>query len=258
MKDFIKFARSTGKVTTTEIEDYIKWMNKFKGLEMSNAHQITSQIDMPSNMTPNIVEERPMNVAVLDVFSRLMKDRIIFLGHGIDSQIGNILVSQILYCQNTGKDKKIDLYINSPGGEVYAGLGIYGTMQYTTCPIHTFTTGIAASMAYVLAVAGEEGHRSALPYARLMQHQPMGGARGQATDIAISNKEIHKLKYELYEIISHHTGKDIDQVYADCERDHWMRADEAKEYGALDNVVTTLPFTPTPISENKWTRGMMD
>lgn len=255
--DFLKYALSETSLTRTEVDDYLNYMEKFKGWEMNEALEITSMIKTPEMMTPNIVEERPQNMAILDVFSRLMKDRIIFLGYPIDSQIGNIMVAQFLYLQNVDKSKPINVYVNSPGGSVYAGLGIYATMQYLHCPVHTFTTSIAASMAYVLAVAGEKGQRSALPYARFMQHQPLGGAQGQATDMNINNQEIHKVKYELYEIIARHTGKDIDQIYADCERDHWMRAEEAKEYGAVDNVIDCLPFQPTPISENEWTRGIL-
>lgn len=257
-KDFLKYVDSIPNITKTEVEDYIKWMNKFHGMYMSNSYNIVSQIDGFHAMTPNIIEENPKHMAVLDVFSRLMRDRIIFMGCSIDSQIANIIVSQFLYLsQNDNKKDDISLYINSPGGEVYSGLSIYGTMRYIEPDVKTITTGMAASMAYVLATAGTKGKRAALPFARFMQHQPLGGAQGQATDINITNKEIHKLKYELYEIISEHTGQEFDTILADCERDYWMRADEAIDYGACDHILSKDGFAPTSLKEEKW-KTLMD
>jgi len=253
MNDYLKFIQSINGVTKSEAEDYIKWMERFQGLQMNNAHQIISHKDGIMGMTPNVIEENPKNMAVIDVFSRLMRDRIIFLGYGIDSQIANIVLSQLLYLEKTDKSEDIDIYINSPGGSVYDGLSIYSTMQEIACDVSTTTTGMAASMAYVLAIAGENGKRYALPYSRLMQHQPMGGANGQATDIQNTNKEIQKLKFELYEIIAHHTGQDIGTIFADCDRDHWLRAEEAKAYGAIDHVISRAKsFTPSPLADMEW------
>lgn len=191
-----------------------------------------------SSMTPYIIEERQMNVASMDVFSRLMMDRIIFLGTGVDDYVANIIQAQLLFLESVDASKDISIYINSPGGSVYAGLGIYDTMQFVKPDVATICTGMAASMGAVLLCAGAEGKRSALPHSRVMIHQPSGGAQGVATDMEINLKEMLKLKEELYEIISHHSKQPYDKVYKDSERDYWMKAAEAKEYGMIDEVLT--------------------
>ncbi len=190
-----------------------------------------------SYITPYIIEERPMNITQLDVFSRLMKDRIIFMGVPIDDDVANIIQAQLLFLESQDSERDIQIYINSPGGMVYAGLGIYDTMQYLKPDVSTICTGMAASMAAVLLCAGASGKRYALPHSRVMIHQPMGGAQGQASDIEIEAKEIMKIKKELYEIIAHHTGKEYEQVWKDSDRDYWMVASEAKEYGMIDQVL---------------------
>lgn len=191
-----------------------------------------------TNVTPYIIEERQLNVAQMDVFSRLMMDRIIFLGTGINDQVANIIQAQLLFLESVDSSKDISIYINSPGGGVYAGLGIYDTMQFIKPEVATICTGMAASMGAVLMCAGQKGKRSALPHSRIMIHQPMGGAQGQASDIEITAREILKLKEELYQIISQHTGQDFDKVTADSDRDYWMKAEEAKAYGMVDEVLT--------------------
>jgi ATP-dependent Clp protease protease subunit len=191
-----------------------------------------------SSMTPYIIEERQMNVASMDVFSRLMMDRIIFLGTGVDDYVANIIQAQLLFLESVDASKDIQIYINSPGGSVYAGLGIYDTMQFVKPDVATICTGMAASMGAVLLCAGAEGKRSALPHSRVMIHQPSGGAQGVATDMEINLKEMLKLKNELYEIISKHSGQPFEKVHQDSERDYWMIAAEAKEYGMIDEVLT--------------------
>ena len=188
-------------------------------------------------LNPYILEERQLNVTQLDVFSRLMMDRIIFLGTEVNDYTANVLQAQMLYLDSVDSAKDISIYINSPGGSVYAGLGIYDTMQFVNSDIQTICTGMAASMAAVLLVAGKEGKRSALPHSRIMIHQPMGGAQGQASDIEITAREIQKLKKELYTIISDHSHQPFDKVWADSDRDYWMTAEEAKEYGMVDEVL---------------------
>lgn len=190
-----------------------------------------------ASLTPYIIEERQLNVAQMDVFSRLMMDRIIFLGTGINDQVANVLQAQLLFLESVDSKKDIQIYLNSPGGSVYAGLGIYDTMQYITCDVATICTGMAASMGAVLLCAGATGKRSALRHARVMIHQPMGGAEGQASDIEITAREIQKLKKELYEIIASHSGQTYDKVWGDSDRDYWMIADEAKAYGMIDEVL---------------------
>jgi ATP-dependent Clp protease protease subunit len=192
----------------------------------------------PVGLTPNIIEERPMNIAIFDVFSRLMMDRIIFLGTGINDQVANIIQAQLLFLESTDSSKDIQIYINSPGGGVYAGLGIYDTMQLIKPNVATICTGMAASMGAVLLCAGEKGKRSGLTHSRVMIHQPLGGAQGQASDIEITAKEIITLKEELYKIISKHTGQDYKKVYADSDRDYWMKSDKAIEYGMIDEILT--------------------
>ena len=189
-------------------------------------------------LNPYILEERQMNVTQLDVFSRLMADRIIFLGTQIDDYTANVIQAQLLYLDSADTGKDISLYINSPGGQVYAGLGIYDTMQYVASKIHTICTGIAASFAAVLLVAGEKGYRSALKHSRVMIHQPLGGAQGQASDIEITAREIVKIKKEIYTIISDHSGQPYERVLNDGDRDFWMTAHEAQEYGMIDQVFT--------------------
>ncbi|NER12587.1 ATP-dependent Clp endopeptidase proteolytic subunit ClpP [Leptobacterium flavescens] len=190
-----------------------------------------------SSMTPYIIEERQLNVAQMDVFSRLMMDRIIFMGTGIDDQIANIIQAQLLFLESVDASKDIQIYINSPGGSVYAGLGIYDTMQFIKPDVATICTGIAASMAAVLLCAGEKGKRSGLTHSRVMIHQPLGGAQGQASDIEITAREILKLKDELYEIIASHSGQTFKKVHEDSDRDYWMKANEAKEYGMIDEIL---------------------
>ena len=190
-----------------------------------------------SSMTPYIIEERQLNVAQMDVFSRLMMDRIMFLGTAINDSVANVIQAQLLFLQSTDSSRDIQMYINSPGGSVYAGLGIYDTMQYIKPDVATICTGCAASMAAVLLCAGEKGKRSGLTHSRVMIHQPLGGAQGQASDIEITAREIGKLKKELYEIIAKQTGQKYDKVHADSDRDYWMKAVEAKKYGMIDEVL---------------------
>ena len=195
-----------------------------------------------NNLTPNIIEERQLNVAQMDVFSRLMMDRIIFLGTGINDQVANIVQAQLLFLASVDAKKDIQIYVNSPGGSVYAGLGIYDTMQYIQPDVATICTGMAASMGAVLLCAGAEGTRTALKHSRVMIHQPLGGAQGQASDMEITLKEIQKLKKELYTIIADHSKQDYDKVWADSDRDYWMTSTEAKEYGMIDEVLINTPI----------------
>ena len=188
-------------------------------------------------ISPTIIEERQMNIAQMDVFSRLMMDRIIFLGLAIDDYVANIIQAQLLFLESSDPGKDIQIYLNSPGGSVHAGLGIYDTMQYINCNVSTICTGMAASMAAVLMTAGTKGKRSALKHSRIMIHQPMGGAQGQASDIEITAREITKLKKELYEIIAFHSGQTVEKVERDSDRDYWMTAEEAKEYGMIDEIL---------------------
>ena len=189
------------------------------------------------NMTRAVIEERPMNFREVDVFSRLMADRIIFLGTGVDDNIANIIVAQLLFLESADAKKDILMYINSPGGSVYAGLGIYDTMQYVRPDVATVVTSLAASMGAVLLAGGAKNKRSALPHARVMIHQPSGGAQGQSVDIEITAREIVKLRDELYGILSDHTGQTIEQIEIDSDRDKWFRAEEAKAYGLIDEVL---------------------
>ena len=211
--DFTLFAAGNG-VSKNSIEKYFNYIN------------------------PTILEERQLNVTQMDVFSRLFMERILYVGGVINSDVANILTSQLLYLEMQDSKSPITMYINSPGGEVYAGLAIYDTMQYVSCPISTMCTGLAASMACVLLCAGENGQRYALPHSRVMIHQPMGGIQGQASDIEITCNEILTLKNELYQIISDHSGQTIEQIQKDADRDHWMRAQEALDYGMIDKIVS--------------------
>ena len=224
--------------------DELEWAMKVTAKEFKEYsikhHGINSLYydKLVSSMTPYIIEERQLNVAQMDVFSRLMMDRIIFLGTGINDSIANIIQAQLLFLESTDKDKDIQIYINSPGGSVYAGLGIYDTMQFINPEVATICTGIAASMAAVLLCAGQKGKRSGLTHSRVMIHQPLGGAQGQASDIEITAREIGKLKKELYEIIANHSGQKYDKVYHDSDRDYWMKSEEAKKYGMIDEVLS--------------------
>ncbi len=220
--------------------DYGKEFRNFaikdQGVNSMYYDQLISSM-YPVGMTPNIIEERQLNAIAMDVFSRLMMDRIIFLGTGINDQVANIVQAQLLFLASADSSKDIQIYINSPGGSVYAGLGIYDTMQFIKPDVATICTGMAASMAAVLLCAGEKGKRSGLTHCRVMIHQPMSGAQGQASDIEIAAKEILKIKEELYQIISEHSGRKYDQVYDDSDRDYWMKAEEAKKYGMIDEIL---------------------
>ena len=216
--------------------EFEKYATKHRGISSTTYAKYTSAIN--NSLTPYIVEERQLNVAQMDVFSRLMMDRIIFLGTEIDDYTANTLQAQLLFLDSADPGKDISIYINSPGGSVYAGLGIYDTMQFVSSDVATICTGMAASMAAVLLVAGKEGKRSGLKHSRVMIHQPMGGAQGQASDIEITAREIQKLKKELYTIIAEHSHTDFDKVWADSDRDYWMTAQEAQEYGMIDRVMT--------------------
>ncbi len=217
------------------VNDFRNFAVKHMGI---NGHVVDDYTRITSSyISPTIIEERQMNVAQMDVFSRLMMDRIIFLGTQIDDYTANVIQAQLLYLDSAEPGKDISIYINSPGGSVYAGLGIYDTMQFISSDVNTICTGIAASMAAVLLVAGEKGKRFALDHSRVMIHQPMGGAQGQASDIEITAREIQKLKTELYTIISNHSGVDFDKVYKDSDRDYWMTSREAKEYGMIDDIL---------------------
>ncbi|HET9055946.1 MAG TPA: ATP-dependent Clp protease proteolytic subunit [Chitinophagaceae bacterium] len=203
---------------------------------------------MPTALTPNIIEERPMNVAIMDVYSRLMMDRIIFLGYPITEEVGNIIVAQLLFLESSDRTRDIQMYINSPGGSVYAGMGVYDTMQYISSDVSTICIGVAASMASVLLTAGTKGKRTALKHSRIMMHQPSAGAGGQASDIMITVNEVKKIKKELYDIIAFHSGQNAEKITADFDRDFWMTAQEAKDYGLVDEVLLT---NPKKIKEDK-------
>ncbi len=215
--------------------DYGKEFKKFATKDQGISSMYYDKL--VSSVTPYIIEERQLNVAQMDVFSRLMMDRIIFLGTGIDDYVANIIQAQLLFLESVDNTKDISIYINSPGGGVYAGLGIYDTMQFIKPDVATICTGMAASMGAVLMCAGTKGKRSALPHSRVMIHQPLGGAQGQASDIEITAREIMKLKDELYQIISKHSGQTMEKVHADSDRDYWMKADEAKTYGMIDEIL---------------------
>ena len=203
-----------------------------------NGNALDKYIDVTNSyISPTIIEERQLNVAQMDVFSRLMMDRIIFLGTQIDDYTANVIQAQLLYLDSADPGKDISIYLNTPGGSVYAGLGIYDTMQYISSDVSTICTGMAASMAAVLLVAGTKGKRFALKHSRIMIHQPMGGVQGQASDIEITAREILKLRKELYSIIAEHSGNNIKKIEKDSDRDYWMTAEEAKEYGMVDKVL---------------------
>ncbi len=218
MKEFDKFARLHCGINSMTLHDF--------------------KAEARGYVSPTIIEERHLNVATMDVFSRLMMDRIIFLGAPIYDDAANIIQAQLLFLESVDADKDVQLYINSPGGSVSAGLGIYDTMQLVSCDVATICTGMAASMGAVLLTAGAQGKRSALPHSRVMIHQPLGGVQGQASDIEITAREIAKTKHELYEIISHHSGRSIADIERDADRDYWLTATEAQEYGLIDKVLS--------------------
>jgi ATP-dependent Clp protease protease subunit len=220
-KEFEKYAIKHRNISSNTLNAYTK-------------HQVT-------NLTPNIIEERPMNVAVMDVYSRLMMDRIIFLGYPINDEVANIVTAQLLFLESTDRSRDIQMYINSPGGSVYSGLGVYDTMQYITPDVSTICIGMAASMGAVLLTAGAHGKRTALKHARVMMHQPSGAIGGQASDIDITVNEIKKVKKNLYDILSFHTGKTTKQIEKDCDRDYWLTAEESKDYGLVDEVLIMNP-----------------
>ena len=217
------------------MNDFRKYATKHLGM---NSNALDSYMNITSSyISPTIIEERQLNVAQMDVFSRLMMDRIIFLGTQVDDYTANVIQAQLLYLDSSDPGKDISIYINSPGGSVYAGYGIYDTMQYINSDVSTICTGMAASFAAVLLVAGTKGKRMALPHSRVMIHQPLGGAQGQASDIEIVAREILKVKKELYTIISNHSGKPTEEVERDSDRDYWMTAEEALAYGMVDKVL---------------------
>jgi ATP-dependent Clp protease protease subunit len=216
------------------MEDFRKYAIRHVGL---NSNTLEGYIHINSSLTPYILEERQLNVQAMDVFSRLMMDRIIFLGTSIDDQVANIIQAQLLFLESSDPGKDISIYINSPGGSVYAGYGIYDTMRYIGSEVSTICTGIAASMASLLLVAGTKGKRFALKHSRVLIHQPLGGAQGQASDIEIVAREIIKIKKEIYTIISEHSDQPYEKVEKDGDRDFWMNAEEAKDYGMIDEIL---------------------
>ena len=218
------------------MDEFRKYAIKHRGISSTTFDKYTSVVT--NYLNPTIIEERQLNVAQMDVFSRLMMDRIIFLGVPIDDTVANVIQAQLLFLESSDNSRDITIYINSPGGSVYAGLGIYDTMQLISPEIQTVCTGLAASMASVLLCAGSKGRRAALSHSRVLIHQPLGGAEGQASDIEITAREIGKLKHELYEIIAKHSGQTFDKIWADGDRDYWMTAEEALEYGMIDEILS--------------------
>ncbi|MDR0365059.1 MAG: ATP-dependent Clp endopeptidase proteolytic subunit ClpP [Bacteroidales bacterium] len=216
--------------------EFRKYAVKHRGISSLTLDSYSKSI-VKNYISPTIIEERQLNIAQMDVFSRLMMDRIIFLGDAIDDYVANIIEAQLLFLESTDPKRDIQIYLNSPGGSVYAGLGIYDTMQYIQPDVATICTGMAASMGAVLLCAGEKGKRTALKHSRILIHQPMGGVQGQASDIEITAREIQKMKQELYEIIAEHSGQDYEKIWKDSDRDYWMTAQEAKEYGMIDEVL---------------------
>ncbi|MFO8066334.1 MAG: ATP-dependent Clp endopeptidase proteolytic subunit ClpP [Bacteroidales bacterium] len=219
----------------SESREFHKYATKHMGISSSTLHNYSSIYG--NYISPTIIEERQLNVATMDVFSRLMMDRIIFLGVPINDYVANIIQAQLLFLESVDPKKDIQIYLNTPGGSVYAGLGIYDTMQYISPDVATICTGIAASMGAVLLCAGEKGKRTALKHSRILIHQPMGGVEGQASDIEITAREIQKIKKELYEIIGDHSGQKYKKIWSDADRDYWMSAPEAKDYGMIDEVL---------------------
>ena len=219
--------------------EFEKYAVKHHGISSNTLNSYASHL--VTALTPNIIEERSLNIAVMDVYSRLMMDRIIFLGYPINDEVANIVIAQMLFLDSSDRTRDINMYINSPGGSVYAGLGVYDTMQFVSPDISTICIGVAASMACVLLGAGTKGKRAALKHARIMMHQPSGAIGGQASDIEIPVNEIRKLKKELYDVVNIHTGKPVEQIEKDFDRDNWMTAPEAKEYGLIDEVLLINP-----------------
>ncbi len=215
--------------------EFHKYATKHLGINSLGLEKYTSTVQ--NYISPTIIEERQLNIATMDVFSRLMMDRIIFLGVPVDDYVANIIQAQLLFLESVDSKRDIQIYLNTPGGSVYAGLGIYDTMQYINPDVATICTGMAASMGAVLLCAGAPGKRTALRHSRVLIHQPMGGAQGQASDIEITAREIQKLKKELYEIIANHSGQNYKKIWKDSDRDYWMTAEEAKEYGMIDEVL---------------------
>lgn len=221
-------------MSTIDKDEFRKFAVKGQGINGGVFDDYTSHVE---NMTQYVIEERPGNFRAIDVFTRLISDRIIFLGMGVNSQIANIITAQLLFLESSDPKKDIIMYVNSPGGSVYDGLGIYDTMQYVNPEVATICTGMAASMAAVLMSAGTKGKRAALPHARIMIHQPSGGMQGQSRDMEITLKQMQELRKDLYQILSDHTGQKYDKIEKDSDRDYWMRASEAKEYGLIDEVL---------------------
>lgn len=217
------------------MDEFRKYAIHHRGISSMTLNRYTSVLN--NYISPTIIEERQLNIATMDVFSRLMMDRIIFLGVPIDDYVANIIQAQLLFLESVDSKRDIQIYLNTPGGSVYAGLGIYDTMQYIAPDVATICTGMAASMGAVLLCAGQKGKRTALKHSRILIHQPMGGAEGQASDIEITTREILKLKKELYEIIALHSGQPIKKIEKDGDRDYWMTSEEAKEYGMIDEVL---------------------
>lgn len=224
------------------MNDFLKFSTQHLGLNSMHVENVMNaaygNVRMGGYISPSILEERQLNVTQMDVFSRLMMDRIIFLGTEVNDYTANVIQAQLLYLDSADSDKDISIYLNTPGGSVYAGLGIYDTMQFVKSDVSTICTGLAASMGAVLLVAGKEGKRAALPHSRIMIHQPLGGAQGQASDMEITVNEIKKLKAELYQIIADHSHNTIERIAQDSDRDHWMTAEEALKYGMIDQVYT--------------------
>ena len=220
-------------------KEFEKFAIKHRGISSNTLHSF--QKHQVTDLTPNIIEERPMNIAVMDVYSRLMMDRIIFLGYPINDEVANIVTAQLLFLESTDRTRDIQMYINSPGGSVYSGLGVYDTMQYISPDVSTICIGMAASMAAILLTAGTKGKRTALKHSRIMLHQPSGSIGGQASDIEITVNEIKKIKKNLYDVLSFHTGKSVKQVEKDCERDYWLTSQEGKDYGLVDEVLLINP-----------------
>lgn len=226
-------------LNSDEFRNYAVHHKGLNGLNVDRyIHHVEGGIHRVENMTRSVIEERPMPFREVDVFSRLMADRIIFFGLPVDDNIANIVVAQMLFLESVDSKRDIMMYVNSPGGSVYAGLGVYDTMQYIRPDVSTICTSLAASMGAVLLAGGAPGKRSALPHARIMIHQPSGGAQGPSKDIEITAREIVKLRQELYEILASHTNRSYEQIESDSDRDHWLKADEAKEYGLIDEVLT--------------------
>lgn len=217
--------------------EFRKYATRHLGINSHTLHDYSSQI--VDYVSPTIIEERQLNIATMDVFSRLMMDRIIFLGAPVSDDVANIIQAQLLFLEANDSSKDIRIYINSPGGSVYAGLGIYDTMQLIAPDVSTICTGMAASMAAILLAAGEKGKRTVLPHSRVMIHQPLGGASGQASDIEITARQIIQLKRELYEILCKHSGLEYERIERDADRDYWMTAEEAVKYGLVDSIVTS-------------------